>query len=104
MVTSVKFAGRLKHDAFDRCDRWKEIEPVSIYPSAVAGIGQIPEVWFPYNFSASDLSDPSKDQDNSIEIHQMGDSTETLHQSTAIVLLFCNIMIFFNWLNLALHK
>ena len=39
----------------------------------------------------SDLSDPSEDQDN-IEIHQMSDSTEILHQSTAFVLLFCNII------------
>ena len=44
---------------------------------------------------SSDLSGPSEDQDNSIvsiEIHQMNDSTEILHQSTAIVLLFCNVM------------
>ena len=39
----------------------------------------------------SDLGDPSEDQDN-IEIHQMSDSTEILHQSTAFVLLFCNII------------
>ena len=36
-------------------------------------------------------ADQAGDQDNSIEIHQMNDSTEILHQSTAIVLLFCNI-------------
>ena len=48
------------------------------------------------------FSDPSKDQDNNIGIHQMSDSTEILLQGTAIVLLFCNIIYYylFNWLKL----
>ena len=29
---------------------------------------------------------------NSVEIHQMSDSTGILHESTAIVLVFCNII------------
>ena len=55
-------------------------------------LGSLRSLKFGFHIIAGIAEHPSEDQDNSIEIHQMSDSTEILHQSSAIVLLFCNII------------